>query len=620
MDIELIEIRDFLAKHPPFAQLPADDLIRLPQALSIRYCRRGMPFPPHDIEGAFVYILRKGALERRAEDGSLLEKLGEGELYTQSCQRPETGTGNIHTVEDTLFYLLPCELFEQLKQAHESFRLFFTSSRQERLQQALGQITASQISGTELLTAPVRQLIRQAPVHASPEMSIREAARLMTQHQSTAILVMENQQVVGLLTDSDLRARCIGEGLSYDSPVKAIMSRDLQSVESESSGLEAVLTMARYNIHHLPVMQGETILGMLSSRDLLRYERVNAVELVEDIRRSATTEELYVLAPRLPELQLHLLNAGADANQTGQALSTVADALTGHLIALAIAELGEAPVPFVWLAAGSHGRRELSFHADQDNALILDNTLQPEQEAYFEQLALRVREGLARFGFVPCPGEVMATNPQWRQTLRVWQQYFDSWITNPAKKALMLANNFFDLRPVYGERSLFERLQTRILTQAEHNRIFLAHMASNALHNEPPLGFFRNFVLIHDGEHDNTFNLKHTGLIPIIDLARVYALSCGLRAVNTKERLSGAAGTPSLSQGGAADLKEAWQFIATLRMCHQNQQYQQGLKVDNYLSPETLSSLERNHLKEAFSVIRTMQQALEQRFQTGRFT
>ena len=617
MEIELIEIHDFLAEHPPFDQLPGDVLVRLSQLLSIRYCRRGMPFPPQDIRGHYAYILRKGALEFRSSDGTLLEKLGEGDLYTLGCEQA-SGIHHIHTVEDTLFYLLPCVEFNQLRQRHEFFDAYFSSSRHERLQQAVDEIKPTQLGGKDLLISPVKELIRQQPVCTSPATSIQDAARLMTEHRATAILVMDDGQICGLLTDSDLRKRCISEGLPYTTPVSKIMSTALRALSPTDTGLDALLTMARHNINHLPVIDGDKMLGMLSSNDLLRYERVNAIELVEDINKSESFAALYTLAPRLPELQLHLLNAGADANQTGQALSTVADALTRHLIKLTIEQIGPAPIPFVWLAAGSHARRELSIHADQDNALLLDDRYQREHGAYFEALAQQVTEGLKHFGFIYCPGEVMARNPKWRQPLHIWQDYFEQWITNPDKKALMLANNFFDMRPVYGDKSLFTRLHEEVISKAERNRIFLAHMASNALQNQPPIGFFRNFVLIHDGEHDNTFNLKLSGLIPIIDLARVYALSSGVGAINTHQRLMESAGTRSLSKSGADDLIEAWQLIATLRMRHQNNQFQQGLDVDNFVSPEELTPLEKTHLKEAFSVIRTMQLALEQRFQASR--
>ena len=63
-----------------------------------------------------------------------------------------------------------------------------------------------------------------------------------------------------------------------------------------------------------------------------------------------------------------------------------------------------------------------------------------------------------------------------------------------------------------------QRLQQAVLNQCPNNQLFLAHMAANALSHRPPLGFFRTFVLVHDGKHDDTFDIKHRGIVPITDL------------------------------------------------------------------------------------------------------
>jgi CBS domain-containing protein len=126
-------------------------------------------------------------------------------------------------------------------------------------------------------------------------------------------------------------------------------------------------------------------------------------------------------------------------------------------------------------------------------------------------------------------------------------------------------------------------------------------------------------VLVSGGDHDHTLDVKHRGTVPIVDLARVYALSAGIPQINTIERLETAAKMKALSHDGAANLIDALEFIGTLRMQHQVRQLRKGRKADNFLPPEELSPLERGHLKDAFSVIDTMQESLGQRHQAGRF-
>jgi len=106
--------------------------------------------------------------------------------------------------------------------------------------------------------------------------------------------------------------------------------------------------------------------------------------------------------------------------------------------------------------------------------------------------------------------------------------------------------------------------------------------------------------------------------VPIIDMARIYALAEGLHEVGTEDRLRAAAGTPTLSKGGSANLLDAFEFISTLRLEHQAAQIREGESPDNFMSPKQLSKLEREHLKDAFKVVQTMQSTLEMRYQTDR--
>jgi CBS domain-containing protein len=251
--------------------------------------------------------------------------------------------------------------------------------------------------------------------------------------------------------------------------------------------------------------------------------------------------------------------------------------------------------------------------------MIISDDMQPEHVDYFAQLAQFVSDGLNACGYIYCPGEAMASNPEWCQPLQVWQQYFSRWIGSPEPKSLMLSSIFFDLRPVFGDSSLFDQLQTEVLAQTQKSSIFIAYTAANALTHRPPLGIFKNLVLIHDEEHDRTLDIKHRGIVPVTDIARTLALAHGLRAVNTTDRLRAAIDTGGVSQAMGANLIDALEYIASLRIAHQARQIRRGEKPDNYLPPDNLSELERRHLKDAFSVIADMQNTFDNRYQLSRF-
>ncbi|MEO0866030.1 MAG: putative nucleotidyltransferase substrate binding domain-containing protein, partial [Pseudomonadota bacterium] len=180
----------------------------------------------------------------------------------------------------------------------------------------------------------------------------------------------------------------------------------------------------------------------------------------------------------------------------------------------------------------------------------------------------------------------------------------------PDPEAQMLASVMFDLRPIGGDKSLFEGLQAQTLRAASKNSIFTAHMVSNSLKHQPPLGLLRGLATIRSGDHRNTLDLKHNGVVPVTDLGRIYTLLGQLRPVNTRARLDAAMEAGVLSQSGGADLLDAYDLIATMRLQHQATQVKMGQKPGNYLDPSDLSDFERSHLRDAFVVIKTMQSAV----------
>lgn len=173
----------------------------------------------------------------------------------------------------------------------------------------------------------------------------------------------------------------------------------------------------------------------------------------------------------------------------------------------------------------------------------------------------------------------------------------------------MLASVMFDLRPIGGDESLFADLQGKVLARASKNSIFTAHMISNSLKHQPPIGLLRGLAMIRSGEHRKRLDLKHNGVVPLVDLGRVYTLQGQLKPVNTRARIEAAIKTNLLSKTGGADLLDAYDMIASTRLTHQSTQIKNGDKPDNYLDPATLSDFERSHLRNAFVVVKTMQSA-----------
>ncbi len=614
MDIELLEIRDFIEELPTFRGIGAEALRTLVGEITIAYQRRGSVFPPSN-DTPMLYILRQGAVELRNDKGALRRKLAEGECYCDACdeEAPTTPLSG-HCSEDTLLYQIPCEALGELYRQQPELR----RNLRRDLREATLEYAAEGLVQGSLMQLSAGHLIDRAATRINADASARQAAELMSKAEVSAIVITEGERLLGILTDKDLRQRLVARGLPVNTPVHELMTAEPRTLESDTPAFEAKLIMARNNIHHLPVMRDGQLLGLLTHGDLIRYESGNPVYLIEEIRRSHQLDQLAELSRQLPEVQLHLVASNIDSYHLGWTLAAITDTLTRQIISLTERDLGPPPVAYCWVASGSLARRELGVGSDQDHALLLDNRYDEAQHGdYFRRFSEQVSDGLVRCGFPLCPGEMMARNPQWRRSIRQWQKLFHEWIENPDPKAMMLASNFFDLRAIAGERELFEQLQQDILAHASKNRIFIAHLATNALQHRPPLGFFRNFLLEHGGEHAHAFDLKLRGTIPIVDIARLQSLAAGLPQVNTLDRLKACAQASAISPQGAEDLSQAYEFINTLRLRHQSECVLAGKEPDNHLDPATLSALDRDHLKECFSLIAEFQKTLQMRYAIG---
>ncbi len=466
-----------------------------------------------------------------------------------------------------------------------------------------------------LMRVPVRSLIKRAPITIAPTTTIRAAAELMREQRVSSVLLVEQDRLFGLVTDRDLRNRALAAGIDTASPVIDIATVAPLTIPIEAPAFDALLLMARHNIHHVPVMDGQRVAGMVTATDVTEQHSTSAVYLAGDIHKQTTLEGLVACAGKVKVLQRHLAAAGSSAYATGHIVTAITDALTTRLLHLGEARFGPPPVEYAWVAAGSQARNEQTAKSDQDNCMVLDDTYdEAAHGAYFKQLATFVCDGLAACGYVHCPGEMMAMTDKWRQPRRVWREYFHKWIDTPEPMALMLTCVFFDVRTVSGRADLLEGLRAEVLSHTPKAKLFLGLMVGNALKHQPPLGLFGNISTERSGPHKGTINLKHTGIVPVVDLARIYALAAGHPAVNSHDRLAHAADSGEISPQAVRDLRDALEFLAALRIRHQAQQISAGFEADNHLNPSTLSNFERNQLKDAFGVVKTLQDVLAQRY------
>ena len=461
-----------------------------------------------------------------------------------------------------------------------------------------------------LATMPVERLMTREPVTCAPDKSIRAAAELMNLYRISSICIGDEDAFQGIVTLRDMNGRVIVDGTDPSRPVSSIMTATPLTLGPKALVTDVLHLMVERGIGHIPIVEGATLLGIVTQTDLTRAQAMSSADLVGRVSKAKSAEEMARATAEIPKLLVQLVETGNRHEVVTRLITDIADTATRRLLALAEEKLGPAPVPYLWLACGSQGRQEQTGVSDQDNCLILSDDVTEAEMPYFADLAKFVSDGLDTCGYFYCPGDMMATNPRWCQPLKVWREYFQGWIAKPDPEAQMLASVMFDLRPIGGDTSLFENLQANTLKAASKNSIFTAHMIANSLKHQPPLGLLRGLATIRSGVHRNTLDLKHNGVVPVVDLGRIYALQGQLTPVNTRARLEAAVAAKVLSTTGGADLLDAYDLIAEMRLEHQANQVKEGTKPSNYLDPSKLSDFERSHLRDAFVVVKTMQSSV----------
>lgn len=619
MTAELVEIRDFLAGHPPFEDLPPLVLDALPAELTVRYFKRGTALMSVGASSDVLYVLRSGAVDIFDSRGALVERGDVGTCFgTTTLINGNPSRFTVTTIEDSLVLIMSGEVFYRLADEHEAFRDYFRAQRASRMRSAVESMHLTD-SGDAVLKTRVRDIVRPPLLTVPETATIRDAAELMARNSRSAVLVQGGTTIRGLVTDRDLRNRVLAVGRSPADPVVDIMSNELVTVTGDTLAFEVLMAMSSRNIHHVPVCDQGMPVGIVSAGDLLRLEHSSPIYLVGDIARQTDLDGLVRAANRLPLVVERLVGQDATADDIGHVITAVGDAIERRLLELTQADLGPPPVPYCWVVLGSRARQEQVLAGDQDNALLYaderpDGVGEDQVTAYFEQLASRVVTGLEACGYSRCPGDVMATNPRWRAPLATWRRYFHDWVREPEPDAVLNASIFFDMRPVVGDQWLFAGLQEYVLSLTPDAPVFLAQLAKHAMHHEPPLGFFRGLVLEKHGDKRDSLDLKKGGINVVVELARVHALAKGNPAVNTQDRLTATVAAGLLSEHRAQNVKDAYEFISYVRLRHQARQLREGRAPDNFVGADELTSFEKRHLKDAFYIIRKTQGLLSQTY------
>lgn len=339
-------------------------------------------------------------------------------------------------------------------------------------------------------------------------------------------------------------------------------------------------------------------------------------EIVAAIRSANDAEGVATALRRAPVLLRGLTEAGWRAGAASRLLALLGDAAVDALLRQGIARLGQPPAPFAFILMGSHGRREQTLCTDQDNAILFADVPEAQTDEatrYFTQLGVGVCDGLALGGYKLCSGEVMARNPKWCLPLSAWQRSFAHWVRTLEGDDLLQAKIFFDFRCGWGEAQLLDPLRKTLAGELAAHPRFYPQLAVDVLQFRPPLDLFGGIAVTKTDDERKAFDIK-VAMMPIVDLARIYALRHGIEATNTVERLDAMFTANVLNLADWRELVQVYTALAQLRIENQLAALADGRAPDNLVEPRRLTQVQRRMLRECFEQIRLFQGRLARDF------
>jgi CBS domain-containing protein len=626
------DVLEFLKSVPPFHDFDDDALRIIAGSVSMEFYPKGSTILHQDGPASeYLRIVRKGtvkvSLRPSKEEEVVIDYRSEGDSFGfLSLLSGDKSRANVVATEDTTCYLIRKETILKLLETHPAFAEYFLISFFNKyLDKTTKEMQKKSLlygGGNKLLfSTPVGEIITKEVCSASQDIPIKEAAEIMSQDRISSLVLLDADGVPsGIVTDRDLRDKVVSKGRNVMDPVSSIMSVFLIKADARDYCFEALLKMIRYNVHHLLIIENGSLKGVITNHDLMMLQGTSPVSIAREMESQQTIEGLVPVAKKISKIVELLIKEGASASNITSVITEINDRLVRKVIEITEKKLGNPPVNYCWIVFGSEGRKEQVFKTDQDNGLIYEDPETPEKaeeaRTYFSGFTLLLRDSFMKCGFPLCPLDYMASNPQWCQPLRVWKKYFSDWINEPSPEGIFKSLVFFDFRPIHGEFSLAEDLRNAITSQLDGRMLFFGSMANTIIHNLPPLGFFKTFIVEKSGEHKDEFDLKLKGITPLVDAVRLFALEKGITETSTIDRIHALKDKHTIVREYADELEYAFEFIMLQHICQQFEEIREGKGPDHFVNPYKLNNHEKKTMKEAFYLISKMQGILVEKYKT----
>ncbi len=329
-------------------------------------------------------------------------------------------------------------------------------------------------------------------------------------------------------------------------------------------------------------------------------------EIYLEIDSSESIHQLREISVRMLNMLNPAICSGKDTENIVRMISGFNDAISIRLIALLLKNEGiSLPEGATYLVLGSEGRGEQTLRTDQDSAIIYNDTLPSASLALVELFAVRMVDALETIGVPRCPGNIMASSPEWCHSTTEWERLVDQWISAPTPENMLNFGMLQDLKPLHGNIELGMNLRNYIRRAVHKSTVFFPNMAGHVVRFPTPFTFFRRIRTEKNGDNKGLVDLKKAGIFAISAGASLLALESGHIGGTTLEKLAIIQDLGLITKRDHHIISEAFSHLTHLRLKLQLQVMATETTPTNYINPDKMTSSELSQFRQALKGVET---------------
>ena len=592
----------FLSNIHPFEVLNKNQINNCIKHMDIAYYpKNSILISPSKISSHF-FIIIKGSVYEYSDDEVVMDYHQEDSFDANSLIYNETkNTFKVH--EDLICYELEKVTFLKLIEENQKFKDFFLNNLVEKIQTLKDKEYTSELSS--FMIAKVDDTIIHEPCIVTQNTRLIDAIEKSMNYKTSTIIVKKDDNTYGIITDSLLKVKVLLEGRTLDIPVNDIAIYPLMTVNNDDYLFEALTVLIKRNIKRIGVTNNQCeMIGVLEQIDVLSHFANNTYVVDTKIKKAKNIDELKSSSNDLINIIKSLQAKGVKVNHISNLIGQLNTKVYQKLYNLVVPN--ELRNDACLIVMGSEGRNEQIIKTDQDNALVIKDGVDVD---LYRPYMNKLTEHLIDFGYPPCEGNIMVSNPFWCKTVSEYKNETKRWIEAPDMHNYMDLAIFFDSFAVAGDKDLLINLKNDLFQKLHDQDVFMAYFAKATLAFDTPTTVANFMTKVH------YIDIKKTAVFPIVQGIRSLALREKIRETTTVKRIKILEQKQVIEKERADELLEAFDIVNTLRLKSQLDKILENKEINNEIDTHTLGKIERDLLKDSFKIVNDFKKFINYSFQ-----